>query len=69
MEDDFKYFCKWKTTSNTFVNGRRPLIFCEWKRNLKYIFVHGRQPQITLIENDSMIPGMFTLWVKIQNKI
>ena len=29
----------------------------------------GRQPQITLIENDSMIAGYVTLWVKIQNKI
>ena len=55
MEEDLKYFCKWKLTSNTFVNGRQPLIFCKWKKNLKYIFVHGRRPQTTLIENDSVI--------------
>ena len=36
---------------------------------LKFIFVNGRKPQITLIENHSMIAGYVTLWVKIQNKI
>jgi hypothetical protein len=41
MEDDLKYFCKGKTTSNIFVKGRRPQTFlwreddlkhfCKWK--------------------------------------
>ena len=45
MEDDLKYFCKWKTTSNIFVAGRRPQIFYKWKTFFN-IFVNGRQPQI-----------------------
>jgi hypothetical protein len=37
MEDDFKYFWKWNTTQNKFVNGRRPKIFLQMEDNLKYL--------------------------------
>ena len=29
MEDNLKYFYKWKTASNTFVNGGQPEKFCK----------------------------------------
>ena len=41
MEDDLKYFRKWKMTSIFVVNGRRPQIFLKMEDDLKYLF-NGR---------------------------
>jgi hypothetical protein len=59
MEDDRECFYKWKTTLNSFVNGRRPQIFlqmeddlkslCKWKTTLNsFCFASGSRPQIVL---------------------
>ena len=36
MEDDLKYICEWKTTSNIFVNEERPQILSQMEDNLNY---------------------------------
>ena len=41
MEDDLKYFRKWKMTSIFVVNGRQPQIFLKMEDDLKYLF-NGR---------------------------
>ena len=50
MEDNRNYFCKWKTTTNPFLNERRPQILKQGRQysNLgrsKTVYV-GRQSQI-----------------------
>ena len=60
MEDDFKYFCKLKATSNIFVNivengrgpstifknGNWPKIFVSLEEDLTYVFLSERGPKI-----------------------
>ena len=47
MEDDLKYFCKWKTTLNNFVNGKQTKVLKQGRRS--QIFKLGKQPQIVYI--------------------
>jgi hypothetical protein len=36
MEDDLTFSGKWKTTSISFINGRRPLLFSQMEDDLKF---------------------------------
>ena len=52
MEDDLKYFYKWKTTLNIFVNGRQPQIFMKMEDNLKYFFKWKSTLNILVMEDN-----------------